>query len=59
MDSTFKLVSAVNGFSCVSLIYAVKSYFNWITQPNNPAGADCQKLLIVLQRLFATAQQER
>lgn len=30
-----------------------------ILQPNNPAGADCYAILVVLRRLFAAAQQER
>jgi hypothetical protein len=28
-------------------------------KPNNPVGADCQKTLVVLHRLLASAQQER
>lgn len=28
-------------------------------QHNNPAGADCQRILVVLQRLLTAAQQER
>jgi hypothetical protein len=28
-------------------------------QSNNPAGADCCKIMVVLPRLFAAAQPER
>jgi hypothetical protein len=46
-------------------IYVSKASMMWdiasfIAQPyNNPVGADCQEIFVVLQRLLAAAQPER